>query len=144
VVGFHAHIIQPSCSLSCKIWGSHSDLAKHSNPNLVKCDVSMGEHFPLFWRHQDPSKWWEPLAQWHSIKSQITWIFQVFSVTFMVLRVVSRGSTLLWSGTMYFIVWLQHAGITHCHKVEECVTCQSYKEWKWFAPISSPGPPVYW
>lgn len=104
------------------MWGSHSDVAKHSS--LVKCDVSMGEQFPMFWRHQDPSKWWEPLAHWHSIKSQRTWNFQVFSVTFRVLRVVSRGYTLLWSDTMYFIVWMHHAGITYCHKVEEYVICQ--------------------
>jgi len=78
----------------------------------------------VFWRHQDPSKWWEPLAHWHSIKPQRTWIFQVFSVTFRALRVVSRSCTLLRSDTMYFTVWLQHAGITHCHEVEEYVICQ--------------------
>lgn len=102
-------------------WGSHSDVAEHC---LVKCDVSMGEQFPMFWRHKDPSKWWEPPAQWHSITSQRTWVFQVFSVTFSVLKVVFGGYILLWSATMYFIVRLQDAGRTYCHQMEEYVTWQ--------------------
>jgi len=39
--------------------------------------VLLGEQFPTFWtwRHFDPSKHSELLAQWHSFTSQETWIF---------------------------------------------------------------------
>lgn len=55
-----------------------------------------------------------PLTQHYITR---TWIFQVFAVTFRVLRVVPVGYTFVWSDVFY-------AGRTHCHKVEQYVTCQ--------------------
>lgn len=69
---FLAAAVESIFDIGCNVFDFSEGCDSHSNvaeyPRFLVCEAfSLGEYFPTFWRHQDSSKSWGVLAQWHSM-----------------------------------------------------------------------------